>query len=49
MVKEFNGELEEAYKNSRDMKFNINSWSPKPWEEFIQPKVWGAIKDTGVP
>lgn len=49
MLKTHALELEQAYKNSRDMKFNINQWTPNSWEKLVPPKHWGAIKDTGVP
>lgn len=49
MVKGNLDSLEQSYMNSRKKEFKIKTFEKEPWEKLIVPKMWGRIKDTGIP
>ena len=40
--------LEEAYKKSKNVKYDAEDWIDCKWEEIKDPERYGKLKDTGV-
>jgi 2-oxoglutarate dehydrogenase E1 component len=40
--------LEESYKKSKTLKFNMEQWETEAWEEIKKPELYGKFWDTGI-